>query len=128
MVYVPKYKYVISFKWIYKTKQDVDGNVHKHKKRMVTRGFTQHPGIDFNETFAPVTHMDTIGIVSAIAAQNKWLVYQIDVKSAFLNGYLEEEVYVEKPQGYEVLGQEHKVSILKKALYGLKQDPRAWYS
>ena len=72
--------------------------------------------------------MDIIRTVLAIVAQNKWYVYQMDVKSKFLNGYLEEEVYVEQPQGYEVLGQEHKVYRLKKELYGLKQAPGAWYS
>ena len=76
---------------------------------MVARGFTQQPDIDFNEMFAPVARMDTVRIVLAIAAQNKWPVHQMDVKSAFLNGYLEEEVYVDQPQGYEVPGQEHKV-------------------
>ena len=100
MVDVPKDKDVISVKWIYKTKQYVDGNVQNHKARMVARGFTQQPGIDFNETFAPVARMDTVKIVFPIAAQNKWTVYQMNVKSAFLNGYLEDEVYVEQPQGY----------------------------
>ena len=95
---------------------------------MVARGFTQQPGIDFNEMFAPVARMDTVRTVLAIAAQNKWPIYQMDIKSAFLNGYLEEEVYVEKPPGYEVPGQEHKFYRLRKELYGLKQDPRAWYS
>ena len=128
MVDVPKDKDVISVKWIYKTKQDANGNVQKHKARMVARGFTQQPGIDFNETFAPVTRMDTVRTVLAIVAQNKWHAHQMDVKSAFLNGYLEEDVYVEHTQGYEVPGQEHKVYTLKKALYGLKQAPRAWYS
>ena len=111
----------------YKTKQYADGNVQKHKARMVARGFTHHPGIYFNETFAPVEHMDTIKTTLAIVAQNKWPVYQMDVKSTFFNGYLEEDVYVEYPQGYEVPGQESKVCRLKKALYGLKQAPRAWY-
>ena len=95
LVDVPKDKDVISVKWIYKTKKDVDGNVKKHKERMVARGFTQQPGIDSNETFAPVARMDTIRIVLAITAQRKWHVYQMDVKSSFLNGYLDEEVYVE---------------------------------
>ena len=95
---------------------------------MVARGFTQQPSIDFNETFAHVACMDIVRIVLDIATQNKWPVFQMDVKLAFLNGYLEEEVYVEQPQGYEVPGQEHKVYRLKKALYGLKQAPRAWYS
>ena len=79
----------------YKTKQDADGNVQEHKAIMVERGFTQQPDIDFNEMFAPVACMDTVRAVLAIAAQNKWLVYQMDVKSTFLNGYLVEEVYVE---------------------------------
>ena len=74
--------------------------------------------------FAHVARMDTVRTVLAIATQNKWHVYQMDVKSTFLNGYLEEEVYVEQPQGYEVPGQEHKVYMLKKALYGLKQAPK----
>ena len=109
LVDVPKYKDVISVKWIYKTKQDVDGNVQKHKARMVARGFTQQLSIDFNEMFAPIACMDTVRTVLAIAAQNKWPVHQMDVKSAFLNGYLEEELYVEQPQGYEVPRQELKV-------------------
>ena len=95
---------------------------------MVARGLTQQPDIDFNETFALVACMDIVKTSLAIAAQNKCHVHQMDVKSAFLNGYLEEEVYVEQPQGYEVPGQEHKVYRLKNALYGLKQAPRAWYS
>ena len=95
---------------------------------MVASRFTQQPSIDFNGTFTPVARMDTIRTILAIAAQKKWPVHEMDVKSAFLNGYLEEEVYVEQPQGYEVLGQEHKVYRLKKALYGLKQVPRAWYN
>ena len=128
LVDVPTDKDVITVKWIYKTKQDADGNVQKHKKRMVARGFTQQPDIDFNETFAPVARMDTVRTVLAIVAQNKWPVYQMDVKSTFLNGYIEGKVYVEQPQGYEVLGQELKVYRLKKELYGLKQATRAWYS
>ena len=90
LVDVPKDKDVVSVKWIYKTKQDADGNVQKHKAIMVARGFTQHPDIDFNETFALVACMDTIRTVLAITAQNKWLVYQMDVKSTFLNGYIDE--------------------------------------
>ena len=94
MVDVRKDKDVITVKWIYKTKQDVDVNVYNHKKRMVTILFTQYHNIDFNETFAPAACMDTIKTILAIAAQNKWLVYQMDVKSEFLNGYIEEELYV----------------------------------
>ena len=125
---VPKDKDVISVKWIYKTKQDADGNFQKHKAIMVARGFTQQRDIDFNEMFTPVACMDTVRTVLSIAAQNKWHVHQMDVKLAFLNGYVEEEVYVEQPQGYEVPGQEHKVYRMKKELYALKQAPRDWYS
>jgi hypothetical protein len=128
LVDVPKDKDVISVKWIYKTKQDAEGNVHKHKVRLVARGFTQQPGNDFNETFTLVACMDTIRNVLSIIVQNKWSVYQMDVKSTFLNERLEEEVYVEQPQGYEVPRQENKVYRLKKELYGLKKAPRAWYS
>jgi hypothetical protein len=81
---------VISIKWIYITKQDADVNVEKHKERLGSRGFTKQLGIYFNETFAPVACMDTIKMVLAIVAHNNWHVYQIDVKSTFLNGHLEE--------------------------------------
>ena len=91
--------------------------MQKHKARIVARGFTQQLGIDFNETFAPVARMDTVRTVLAIATQKKWLVYQMDVKSTFLNGYLEEEVYMEQPQGYEVPFQEKSVQAEKCTLW-----------
>ena len=100
----------------------------RNKARLVAKGYTQQPGIDFNETFAPVARLDTIRAIIAMAAQKGWSLYQLDVKSAFLNGELKEEIYVEQPQGFEVKGEERKVYKLKKALYGLKQAPRAWYS
>jgi hypothetical protein len=128
LVDVPEDKDVISVKWIYKTKQYAEGNGKKHKARLVTRGFTQQPRIDFNETFSLVAHMDIVKTMLAIIVHNRWSVYQMDVKLEFLNGHLEEQVYVEQPQGFEVLGQEKKVYILNKALYGLKQAPKAWYS
>ncbi|KAL0332223.1 UNVERIFIED_CONTAM: Retrovirus-related Pol polyprotein from transposon TNT 1-94 [Sesamum calycinum] len=84
--------------------------------------------IDYTETFAPVARLDTIRALIAIAANKKWKIYQMDVKSAFLNGYIDEEIYVEQPQGFIAKGSEEKVLRLKKALYGLKQAPRAWYS
>ena len=90
--------------------------------------FSQQPRIDYNETFAPIARLDMVRMVLAIAAHNKWYVRQMGVMFAFLNGFLEEEVYVRQPPGYEVDGQEHKVYRLKKALYGLKQAPRVWYS
>ena len=83
---------------------------------------------DYEETFPLVARMEIIRAMLSIAAQHKWKVYQMDVKSTFLNGVLMEDVYIEQPLGYEKQGQEHKVCKLKKALYGLKQAPRAWYS
>jgi hypothetical protein len=88
LVYVPEDKDVISVKWIYKTKQDAYGNMQNHKARVVARGFTQEPGIDFNEKFVQVVHMDTVRTMLSIVAQNKWHVYRMDVKSTFLNGHL----------------------------------------
>lgn len=128
LVDLPKGKEVIGLKWVYKTKYNEDGSIQKFKARLVAKGYAQQPGVDFNETFAPVARIETIRLVLALAAQLELKVYQLDVKSAFLNGELEEEVYVEQPQGYEVKGKEDKVYRLKKALYGLKQAPRAWNS
>lgn len=124
----PKHKDVIGLKWIYKTKYHEDGSIQKHKARLVAKGYTQQPGIDFIETFAPVVRMETIRVVLALAAQLELQVFQLDVKSAFLNEELEEEVFVEQPQGFCVEREENKVCRLKKALYGLKQAPRAWNS
>ncbi|PNX94021.1 reverse transcriptase [Trifolium pratense] len=98
----------------------------KLKARLVAKGFLQKEGIDYDEVFAPVTRMETIRLVNYIANLNNWPMYQMDVKSAFLNGPIDEEVYVAQPPGYEVKGQESKVYKLKKALYGLKQALRAW--
>ncbi|KAL0393106.1 UNVERIFIED_CONTAM: Retrovirus-related Pol polyprotein from transposon RE2 [Sesamum radiatum] len=124
----PKDKEVIGVKWIYKTKLNADGSIQKHKARLVAKGYSQLPGIDYTETFAPVARLDTIRALIAIAANKKWKIYQMDVKSAFLNGYIDEEIYVEQPQGFIAKSSEEKVLRLKKALYGLKQAPRALYS
>ncbi|CAL9010688.1 unnamed protein product, partial [Prunus brigantina] len=124
----PANKPVIGVKWVFKTKLNLDGTVQKHKARLVAKGYAQKPGIDYNETFAPVARLDTIRTLIALAAQKGWKLFQLDVKSAFLNGVLDEEVYVEQPEGFEVKHAGHKVYKLKKALYGLKQAPRAWYS
>eukprot|EP00253_Pinus_taeda_P035202 PITA_35202 len=123
-----KGKEVIEVKWVYRTKCNVEGKIERHKARLVIKGYKQQYGRDYEETFALVARMETVRAVLSIAAQNKWKVYQMDVNSAFLNGVLKEEVYIEQPLGYEKKGQEHKVCRLKKALYGLKQEPRAWYS
>lgn len=128
LVDLPRGQKSIGVRWIYKTKLNEKGEVDKHKARLVVKGYKQQYGINYQEVFAPVIRLETIRLVLAIAAQNDWKVHQMDVKSAFLNGYLEEDVYVDQPSGYKRKGQEHKVCHLKKALYGLKQAPRAWYS
>ena len=95
---------------------------------MVAKGYSQKYGIDYGEVYAPVDRMETVRTVVALASQRNWKIFQLDVKSAFLHGKLEEDVYVEQPQGYEIKGSEDKVYKLHKALYGLKQAPRAWFS
>ncbi|KAI5327982.1 hypothetical protein L3X38_027378 [Prunus dulcis] len=123
----PTDKPVIGVKWTYKTKLNLDGTVQKDKARLVAKGYSQKPGIDFNETFAPVARLDTIRTLVALPAQKGWKLFQLDVKSAFLNGVLHEEVYVDQAPSFMIKNKEDRVYRLKKALYGLKQAPRAWY-
>jgi hypothetical protein len=101
--------------------------VVRNKARVVAEGYTQVEGIDFGETYAPVARLEAIRILLAYANFNNILLYQMDVKSAFLNGEIDEEVYVRQPPGFENPQFPNKVFRLKKALYGLKQAPRAWY-
>ena len=98
----------------------------KHKARLVAKGYVQQQGVDFDEVFTPVARLDTIRIILALAANRGWQVHHLDVKTAFLNGELEEEVYVAQPEGYVEKGKEKMVLKLSKALYGLRQAPRAW--
>jgi hypothetical protein len=123
----PKNKDVVSSRWLFKIKHDVDGSIEKYKARFVARGFSQKEGIDYEETFVPVARYTLIRTTIALAAKMKWKLYHMDVKITFLNGVIEEEVYIEKPQGFEVEDMKSHVYRLKKALYGLKQAPRAWY-
>lgn len=116
----------IGLKWVFKLKRDASGKVMKHKARLVAKGYVQKKGIDFDDAFAPVARLETIRLLLAIAAKEGWLVYHLDVKSAFLNGELKEEVYVTQPTGFEVKGKEAMVYKLQRALYGLRQAPRAW--
>ena len=125
---LPEGKKPIGVKWVYKTKYNPNGEVDRFKARLVAKGYKQKPGIDYFEVFAPVARMDTVRMILSLASQNQWKIFQMDVKSAFLNGVLEEEVYIEQPPGYLQQGEEDKVYKLKKALYGLKQAPRAWYT
>ncbi|GKD38336.1 retrovirus-related pol polyprotein from transposon TNT 1-94 [Tanacetum coccineum] len=118
---------IIALKWIYKVKLDEYGDVLKNKARLVAKGYCQEEGLDFEESFAPVARLEAIRIFLANAASKNMTVYQMDVKNAFLNGELKEEVYVSQPKGFVDPNHPHHVYCLKKALYGLKQAPRAWY-
>ncbi|GKB96514.1 retrovirus-related pol polyprotein from transposon TNT 1-94, partial [Tanacetum coccineum] len=118
---------VITLKWIYKVKMDELGGILKNKARLVAHGYRQEEGIDFEESFAPVARIEAIRIFLAFATHVNMIVYQMDVKTAFLNGILREEVYVSQPDGFVDTDRPNHVYKLKKALYGLKQAPRAWY-
>ncbi|KAG2380530.1 Retrovirus-related Pol polyprotein from transposon TNT 1-94 Protease [Vigna angularis] len=126
LIELPLNKTPIDVKWVFKLKLNPDGTISKRKARLVVRGFLQKQGLDYMEVFAPVARIETIILVMALANGRRWPLFQLDVKSAFLNGPLEEEVYVTQPPGFEVKGCEDKVYRLRKVLYGLKQAPRAW--
>ena len=117
----------IGCKWIFKKKMKVDGIIDRFKARLVAKGFTQRQGIDYFDTYAPVARIATIRLLISLTSIYNLVVHQMDVKTAFLNGELEEEVYMEQPEGFVVPGQEHKVCKLVKSLYGLKQAPKQWH-
>ncbi|GJZ01509.1 retrovirus-related pol polyprotein from transposon TNT 1-94, partial [Tanacetum coccineum] len=118
---------IITLKWIYKVKLDELGGILKNKARLVAHSYCQEEGIDFEESFAPVARLEAIRIFLAFATHMNMAVYQMDVKTAFLNGNLREEVYVSQPDGFVDPDNPNHVYKLKKALYGLKQAPRTWY-
>ncbi|GJX79926.1 retrovirus-related pol polyprotein from transposon TNT 1-94 [Tanacetum coccineum] len=120
-------KNVIKLKWLWKNKKDEDQTVIRNKARLVAKGYAQEEGIDFEESFAPVARLEAVRIFVAYAAHKSFPIYQMDVKTAFLNGPLKEEVYVAQPDGFVDPDHPDKVYRLRKALYGLKQAPRAWY-
>ena len=123
----PKGVNVIGIKWIFKNKSDEHGTVIRNKSRLVAQGYIQVEGIDFDETFSPVVRLESIRILLAIASHLNFKLYQMNVKSAFLNEMLQEEVYVEQAKGFIDPHRLDDVYKLKRALYGLKQAPRAWY-
>ncbi|WVZ63449.1 hypothetical protein U9M48_013080 [Paspalum notatum var. saurae] len=123
---LPADRRAIGLKWVFKVKRDEKGAVVRHKARLVVKGYSQQQGIDYDEVFAPVAHMEAIRLLVSLAAHEGWEVHHMDVKSAFLNGELKEEVFVEQPPGFLDPNIDHKVFKLHKALYGLHQAPRVW--
>ena len=123
---LPHGKRPVGCKWLFTIKYNADDSIERLKARLVAKGFTQSYGIDYQETFAPVAKLNTIRILISLAANQDCHLHQLDIKNAFLNGQLEEEVYVTQPPGFDVKGKESKVYRLRKALYGLKQALRAW--
>ncbi|CAD6254892.1 unnamed protein product [Miscanthus lutarioriparius] len=125
LVPLPSHARPITCKWVYKIKTRSDGSLERYKARLVARGFQQEYGRDYDETFAPVAHMTIVCTLLVVASVHAWSISQLDVKNAFLNGELREEVYMRPPPGYLV--PDGMVCRLRRSLYGLKQAPHAWF-
>ncbi|GJY95950.1 retrovirus-related pol polyprotein from transposon TNT 1-94 [Tanacetum coccineum] len=118
---------IIGTKWVFRNKLDENGIISRNKARLVAQGYNQQEGIDYDETYAPVARLESIKILLAYSCALDFKIFQMDVKSAFLNGFINEEVYVAQPPGFIDFEKPDHVYKLKKALYGLKQAPKAWY-
>ena len=116
----------IGCKWIYKRKRGVDGKVETFKARLIVKGYTWREGIDYEETFSPVAMLKSIRILLSIAAHFNYEIWQMDVKTAFLNGRLDECIYMVQPDGFIKEGQEHLLCKLNRSIYELKQASRSW--
>jgi len=122
----PQNKNIIGTKWVFRNKLNEQGEVVRNKARLVAQGYSQQEGIDYTETFAQVAILEAIRLLLSYVVNRGIILYQMDVKSAFLNGVILEEVFVKQPLGFEDLKHPDHVYKLKKSLYGLKQAPRAW--
>ena len=123
LVILPPRQSVVGYKWIYKIKPHFNGAIERYNAYLVAKGFTQEYEIDYEETFALVAHISSVHALLVVAAASKWDLFQMDVKNAFLNGDLSEEVYMQPHLGLSV--ESNKVFCLRRALYGLKQAPQA---
>ena len=125
---VPKDRKPLTNKVVFKTKYNADGTVAKQKARLVVKGYSQKKGIDYDEVFAPVAHHETIRTLLAVSAARKWFIHQMDVKTAFLNPILKEEIYMTVPEGMNNKGENGELLVCKlnKSLYGLKQASKCW--
>ena len=126
VVPLPKGRKAIGCRWVFRVKENQDGVIERFKARLVAKGFSQKYGVDYEETFAPVAKFTSIRIVLSMAAMYGLTLHQMDVKTAFLNGVLDEEIYMQQPEGYVSENKQSHVCKLKRSLYGLKQSPRMW--
>jgi hypothetical protein len=124
---LPNQRKAIGCKWVLRKKFKADGSLEKYKARLVAKGFTQQPGVDFVDTYSPVAKFTSVRIIMSIVAKMDLELHQLDVKTAFLNGELKEDIYMIQPEGFQIKGHEEKVYKLKRSLYGLKQSSRQWY-
>ena len=124
MVDLPNDRKAVENKWIFKKKTDADGNVTVYKARLVAKGFRQVQGVDYEETFSPVAMLKSVRIMLAVAAFFDYEIWQMDVKTAFLNGNIEEELYMMQPKGFVDPKDADKVCKLQQSIYGLKQASR----
>ena len=115
----------IGYKWVYKTKRDAEGKIERYKARLVAKGYNKKEGVDYNETFSPVSTKDAFRVMMALVAHFNFELHQMDVKTTFLNGDLQEDIYMLQPEGF--VEDENKVCKLRKSIYGLKQASRQWY-
>ena len=128
LVELPKDRKPVGNKWVFKKKTNADGSIERYKARLVAQDFSQKQGLDYDETFSPVIRFESFRSLVAIAVQNGLKLHQLDITAAFLNGHLEEEVFMRQPEGFVEKGKQHLVCRLKQSLYGLKQSPRCWNS
>ena len=118
----------IGVKWVFRVKKDSVGKIVRHIARLVVKGYAQKQGIDYDELFSPVARIESIRILIAIAVQENWELHHLDVKTAFLNGEIKEDIYITQPEGFFIKRKENHILKLQKAFHGLKQALRAWNS